>query len=100
MASTTCTCLRKVSTRSALANRARAAGGQHVVHAGDVVAERGGRPRAEEHRAGVAHRAAASASGSAVSELEVLGRDHVDRVERGERVVDQHDAAAGGEGRR
>ena len=30
----------------------------------------------------------------------MLGRDHVDRVERGERVVDEHDAATGAERRR
>ena len=98
VASTTCTCLRNVSTRSALANRAVRSVGKHVVHAGDVVAERRGRPRTEEHRARVAHQRE-QRLGIGGEELEVLGRDGVDRVERGHGVVDQHDPAPGAERR-
>ena len=75
-----------------------AGGGEHVVHPGDVVAQRGRRPRTDEHRARVAHERNQRV-GIGGEQLEVLGRDHVDRVERGERVVDQHDATTGGKGR-
>ena len=64
----------------------RAAGGQHVVRAGDVVAERGGRPRADEQAAGVPH-PVRERLGLLADQLEVLRRDLLRRAERGRRVA-------------
>ena len=93
---TTCMCLRNVSTRSALAKRAVRAVGSTWFTPGDVVAERRGRPRADEHRAGVAHERQRARRGRRVMQLEVLGRDHVRPTSIAcDGVVDEHDAAAG-----
>ena len=92
--------LAEVSTRSALGEPRAAVGRQHVVHAGDVVAERGRRPRTEEHRARVADAAGRSVSGSAVSSSRCSGAIAFTAVDRGDRVVDQHDAAPRRERRR
>ena len=59
-----------------------AAGRQHVVGAGDVVAERRAAVAAEEHAAGSRAPARASASASAHGQLEVLRRDRVRRARR------------------
>ena len=76
----------------------RAVGGQHVVGPGEVVADRRRGVRAAEHRAGVAHAAAASASGSAHEQLEVLGGDGVGDLDGLLGPVAQHRVAALGEG--
>ena len=69
-----------------------AAGGQHVVGARGVVAERDRRVRADEDRAGVAH-AHRDLAGVARLDLEVLGGVGVDDAEPGVEVVDENDAA-------
>ncbi len=58
----------------------RAARRQHVVGAGHVVADHGGRVRADEHRARVAHERHEQV-GVDAHELEVLGRDRVRGVD-------------------
>ena len=65
------------------------AGRQHVVAAGEVVAEAHRRVRADEHR----HRRGRTSSGRGVGEvqLEVLGRVGVAERGRGREVVDEHD---------
>ena len=82
------------------AQRAReargAAGGQHVVHAGHVVAEHGGRVRTAEHGTGVAD-LGDEHLGVGAHELQVLGRDRVGDGDRLRRVVDEHEPAARGE---
>ena len=68
-----------------------AAGGQHVVGAGAVVAQRHRRPRPDEDRAGVAHpqRDLAGVRGLDLQVLGGVGVDHRDAVVE---VVDQHRA--------
>ena len=73
LARTTCTCLRKCRRAARSANRAVRPVGQHVVHPGDVVAERGGRPRRRGTPRRRCARAGASASGSAVSSSRCSG---------------------------
>ena len=59
----------------------RAVRRQHVVRAGDVVAERGARVRADEHAAGVGDRAAPGPRRRA-DELQVLGGERLGERER------------------
>ena len=68
-----------------------AAGGQHVVGAGAVVAQGHRRPGADEDRAGVAD-PRGHLAGVPRLDLQVLGGVGVDHAQPGVEVVDQHDA--------
>ena len=77
---------RNVAGDSADWNRAAPPVGQHMVRAGDVVAERGGRAGADEQAAGVPHPVRERLR-LLPDELEVLGRDLLGERERTGRVA-------------
>ena len=89
--STTCTERRNARTERPEEWQAQPAGGQHVVGAGAVVAERHRRVRADEDRAGVADPGGVGRRVGGL-DLEVLGGVGVDHVEALLEVVDEHDA--------
>src|SRR5439155_21243384 len=74
-----------------------AGGGQHVVHAGHVVADGGGGELAAEHRPGVPDEGHEGRR-VGVHELEVLGGDDVDHLHGLLRPVDEDDGAAAAQG--
>ena len=82
---------RNVAGESARLEARGAAGGQHVVGAGDVVAERRGRRRRPTNRQPAPRTAAGQRLGLLADQLEVLGRDLARRARSAPRGVARRD---------
>ena len=82
--------LREVGDGERAGEAGRAVRGQHVARAGDVVADRGRRPRAAEHRAGVAHQRDAAPRGRRVISSRCSGAIEVGDRHRLLGPVDEH----------